>query len=180
MKASELTLDLVRHAILPANMMKDQELTIRWLVLPEAVRPNRCRAADRIAPFIGSKGSPQREEALPITPATIVPPAEPSVIDEAAPVSSPTITTVEVKQDGSITVRPKSVPPAAPTTQERAELQVAVGKALKELDEPALTAEECLRAIRALHTSWKAGKYVCGNAFARMNDVESLVKRAGF
>lgn len=196
MKPSELTQDIVRHAILPATSMKDQEATMKWLAYPPELR-GRCRAAERIAVLINGSNMPRRAEPLPIPAPTPVPPApkvEAKV--EEAPESSPTVASVDIKSDGSVTVHPRkasSLPPApteAPTMAERAELQVAVGKALAELQDPApkpkaevdleLTPEAALRAIRALYKSWKGGPYVCGNAYKTMNQVEELIARAGF
>jgi hypothetical protein len=199
MKASELTVELVRNAILPANMMKDQEATIKWLVLPEALRPNRSRAAERIAPYINPNGTPKRAEPLPIPPPSNPPPAPeasvvkedrpggpaPEPVEEKAPESSPVVASVDIKQDGSVTVhppkRPSSFPPAPAigsplavslTTQDPAPEAAPV--------EQDLSPEAALRAIRALYKSWKGGQYVCGNAFKTMNKVEELIKRAGF
>lgn len=187
MKTSELTLETVRAAILPANMSNDQQLTIKWLVLPEHLRPNRCRAADRIAPYISPNG-PKRTEPLAIPGATPVPTVAPEaevapVVApvEPAPVSSPTVATIDIKADGAVTVRPSSPPPAP--------IEAPMDLQLKSQEpdpdpvkaaEVDLTPEAALRAIRGIYSAWKGGQHVCGNAFRRMHEVESMIKRAGF
>lgn len=198
MKASELTQDLVRSAILPANMMKDQEATMKWLALPENLRPNRSRAAERIAPYINPTGTPKRAEPLPIPPPSNPPPAPEAIkedrpggpapvaaeVEEKAPESSPVVASVDIKQDGSVTVHPPaakrpSTPPPAPAPVE-APMAVQLTTADPAPQAQDLSPEAALRAIRALYKSWKGGPYVCGNAFKTMHKVEELISRAGF
>lgn len=193
MKTSELTTDIVRHAILPASAMKDQDATLKWLALPVELR-GRSRAAERIAVLISGSNMPQRKEPLLIPVPTPVPPAPDAVkedlpggavrtTEEAAPPSSPVVASVDIKEDGSVTVHPKrpsSFPPAPIEAPMAVELTAKDSADLTELEGGALSPEAALRAIRAIYKAWKGGTYVCGNAFRRMNEVESIIARAGF
>lgn len=182
MKASELTLDIVRNAILPSGAMKDQEATMKWLVTPEELRQSRCRAAERIAALITSPNMPRRAEPLPVPVLTPVPPAPEAAVKEDLPggavreePSSPTVASVDIKADGSVTVRPSS-PPPAPAAVEPVSIP-APAPVPEVLD---LNAEDALKMIRATFLAWKGGVHVCGNAFKRMHEVESIIARAGF
>jgi hypothetical protein len=188
MKTSELTQDIVRHAILPATAMKDQEATMKWLALPVELR-GRSRAAERIATLLNGTNMPRRAEPLPVPPASEPAPApEPAAVEEA-PASSPTVASVDIKADGSVTVRPSTFPPA-PVAEERSERKSnpppppapAAVEAPKSAPPAAadLTADDALKMIRATFLAWKGGQHVCGNAFKRMHEVESIIKRAGF
>jgi type IV secretory pathway VirB10-like protein len=158
MKAQNLTAADLKGVIFPANMQGDMEKTYKWL---EAGKPGRSRAAERVCGLFKQSEPPPAPvvEAAPEV-------AAPAPVVEAAPSAAAVApaATVEVSPNGTVTVRPSTLPPAPAAAPE------ASG------DESAAA----LRAIRKLYNDWKGGQYVCGNAFKRMNQVDEVLKLHGF
>lgn len=169
MKAQNLTRENLKGLIFPANMQGDMDRTYKWI---DAGKPGRSRAAERVCGLFRASEPPPAPvvETAPVAE-PITEPAPSPKADTVAPPAAAVAPAAEVSvaPDGTVTVRP-STPPPAPSAEP------AVVAAPAPVGDLVAMANE----LRKIHSDWKGGPYVCGNAFKRMNQVADVLARHGF